>query len=207
MLHRLLFFSDAVFAIVLTILVLALRPPEAHDAGELRAGLVAMAPHFTAFVMTFAVISIFWAAHMNTLRSLRQFDWPTAFANLAFLLPICLMPFVTGLMAEARFGALAWTLYSWVLIAASAGNVLLVLTISRGAGGVASGMSGAQRLHRVVRAATPGLAFGAGLVALDLGGLRLARFCWLLIPLLFGLAQVTLKPKAPIQAHRAPRAG
>nr|QQZ50234.1 DUF1211 domain-containing protein [Phenylobacterium glaciei] len=144
LLERLLFFSDAVFAIVLTILVLELRPPEAHTAAELRAGLMAMTPNFVAFAMTFVVISIFWAAQMNTLRPLRQFDWPAAFANLAFLFPICLLPFVTAMLAEARFGALAWSLYSWVLIAASVANVALVLVISRGGGRLTGGMSPAR---------------------------------------------------------------
>lgn len=195
LLERLLFFSDAVFAIVLTILVLELRPPEAHTAAELRAGLMAMTPNFVAFAMTFMVISIFWAAQMNTLRPLRQFDWPAAFANLAFLFPICLLPFVTAMLAEARFGALAWSLYSWVLIAASVANVALVLVISRGGGRLTGGMSPRQRLYRVGRAATPGLAFGAGLIALQLGGLRPAQFAWVLIPLLFGLVQLTLKPR------------
>ena len=74
LLERLLLFSDAVFAIVLTILVLELRPPEAQTAAELKAGLMALTPNFVAFAMTFVVISIFWAAQMNTLRP-AQFAW------------------------------------------------------------------------------------------------------------------------------------
>ncbi|WP_421933345.1 TMEM175 family protein [Phenylobacterium sp.] len=197
LLHRLLFFSDAVFAIVLTLLVLELRPPEAHGPEALRAALAGMGGHFVAFAMTFTVIGIFWAAHMNTLRALRRFDWPTALVNLVFLFPICLLPFVTGLMAEARFEALAWTIYSWVLIAASAANVALVLTLWRGKGRLTGGASPGLALYRVSRAAAPGLAFGAGLGALALGRLDLARFCWLLIPALFLASRLLLAPKRP----------
>ena len=56
-------------------------------------------------------------------------------------------------------------------------------------------MSPRRGLYRVGRAATPGLAFGAGLIALKLGGPRPAPFAWVLIPLVFGLVQLTLKPR------------
>ncbi|CAN5748953.1 TMEM175 family protein [soil metagenome] len=195
MLDRLKFFSDAVFAIVLTLLVLELKPPEAHSAQDLWAGLARMSSHFIAFALTFAVISIFWTAHMSNLRALKQFDWPAAVMNLLHLFPICLLPFVSSLLADARFGPAAWTVYSVVLIWASTANIALVLTIWRGGGRLVSGVPAGGGAYRVSRAAAPGIAFGLGLVAIGLGHVNLARLCWLLIPVLFMVFQLLLKPK------------
>ena len=193
MLDRMLFFSDAVFAIVLTLLVLELRPPEGDT--PLAEGLAAMSGHFIAFFMSFALVGVFWAAHMNTLRSLQRFDWPTAWANLTFLAPVCLMPFASSLVGERGFGREAWMAYCVVMILTSACMVALVSVILRGGGRLCGGIAGREQAYRLVRAAAPGLAFGIGLSATVLGQLSLGRMCWLLIPLIFRVARpLRLRP-------------
>lgn len=195
MLDRLLFFSDAVFAIVLTLLVLELKPPEAHTAEQLWVGLKRMSSHFIAFALTFAVIGLFWQAHMKNLNALKAFDWPAAIMNLVHLFFICLLPFVSSLLAEARFGPAAWTVYSVVLICASAANIALILTIWRGGGRLVSGGRAGGGVHRIALAATPGIAFGLGLAALALHQVTLAQFCWVLIPVLMLVVQLWLAPR------------
>src|SRR4051812_8177710 len=141
MLHRMLFFTDAVFAIVLTLLVLELKPPAGGalaDAATLREA----APHLFAFAFSFAIIAVFWTAHMNTTRRLAQFDWLTAVANLLFLLPVCLLPFATSWIGADISGGFAWGLYCWVLVAISASNVLIVLVAYRGGGRLIAGGAG-----------------------------------------------------------------
>jgi uncharacterized membrane protein len=197
LLHRMLFFSDAVFAIVVTLLALELRPPERlSDATP--ATLLRLLPHIGAFVFSFFIISIFWMAHMNTTRPIARFDWPTACANLLFLLPICMLPFATGWLGADISGALAFTLYSWVLVATSACNMLLVLVAYRGGGRLISGgASPAEVTYRMLRAAFPGLAFAIGLGGVAAGQVIPAHFCSLLIPLFFLLA----RPFRPRPAH------
>ena len=202
LLHRMLFFTDAVFAIVLTLLALELHPPLAHDAAGLYRGLEAMSGRFVAFGLSFAVVAIFWSANMSTLRQLSLFDWPTAWTNLAFLAPICLMPFASALVGEAEFGPAAWQLYCQDLIAISAANVAMVLVGSRGGGRLMGGVSAADRNHRTLRAAAPGIAFTAGYFATQAGWLHLAQFCWLLIPVVFLLSRLLIarrpKPALPV---------
>lgn len=196
LLHRLVFFTDAVFAIVLTLLVLELRPPETHDISG-AAAFAEMGHHFLAFFMSFALIGIFWAAHMNTTRRLVRFDWPTALMNLVFLFPICLIPFASAWFGEAPGDSLVWGVYCGMLVATSAANVALVLTLSRGGGRLlANGIAPRELAYRVARASGPGVAFGIGLVLLAVGERQLAQFCWLLIPVAFGLAEL-IKPRAP----------
>ncbi|MET0271950.1 MAG: TMEM175 family protein [Phenylobacterium sp.] len=197
MLHRLVFFTDAVFAIVMTLLVLELRPPHTQDLGELREALGGMAGHFVAFAMSFGLIGVFWAAHMNTTRRLLRFDWPTAWMNLVFLFPVCLMPFASALLGGGLGNAVSWTFYCWVLVGASAANVALTLVATRGGGRLVGGVTPRERLYRVARAASPGLAFGLSLVLANVGQLGIAHWMWLTIPLFMLAADLLVKPRAP----------
>jgi len=145
-LHRLVFFTDAVFAIVLTLLVLELRPPEAHTAEELAAGLRALLPHFLCFMGTFIVVAIFWSAHMSYTRRMAMFDWPTAWLNLLLLLfTIALLPFASALLGEHGRQGLAWQVYCSNLIAASIAQTAVWLSLSRGKGRLMGGVTGRDR--------------------------------------------------------------
>ena len=189
--HRLLFFTDAVFAIVMTLLVLELKPPLEPGAMGAMAGKVA------TFTFSFSILAIFWLAHQATTRRLIRFDWPTAIANLVFLFPICLLPFVSAWVGEALGSAAAWSAYSLVLIACSASNIALVLIGSRGGGRLmADGMGGRERMFRVARAASPGVSFAIGLIAAQTGAMTVAQFCWLLIPPLLIVVRV-LEARTP----------
>src|SRR5262245_4967104 len=99
-LDRLLFFSDAVFAIVLTLLVLELRPPAGETEAELQGGLSGLTVNFIAFGISCALGAVFWLAHMRTMRSMTQFDWMTAAANLLHLAAIALTPFASAFLGE-----------------------------------------------------------------------------------------------------------
>ncbi|HET6971427.1 MAG TPA: TMEM175 family protein [Phenylobacterium sp.] len=183
LLHRMLFFTDAVFAIVLTLLVLELRPPEAVGVAAQMRALGEMTPKLLAFALSFAIVAIFWVAHMSTTRLLSHFDWPTAAVNLVFLFPICLVPFASAWLGEGLGTPIAWAVYAAVMIATSAGNVAMVWLSTRDGGRLlAGGLPPGERLYRVSRAASPGLAFVVGLILLALGQVHWAQFCWVLIP-------------------------
>ena len=197
MLHRTLFFTDAVFAIVLTLMVLDIKPPAfANPIGDPMA-IRGMEQHFFAFLMSFAVISIFWLAHLSTTRRMVHFDWPSAVANLAFLFPICLLPFATGWWGREIVAGFPWGMYCAVMTVTSIANIVLVLVVTRDGGRLMSGgCTPAETRYRVARAASPGIAFGTGVVLLLSHQIRLAQFCWVLIPILLGVATLLLKPRA-----------
>lgn len=199
MLHRMLFFTDAVFAIVMTLLVLELATPEVGEANA--AALRHAAPHIEAFAFSFCIIAVFWTAHMNITRNLARFDWTTAIANLGALLPVCLLPYATAWIGVDLTGNFAWAFYSWVLVACSVGNIVLVATAYRGGGRlIAGGAPRGELRYRLARASIPGVAFLVGLGLLAAGHRITAHFCWALIPLLFAVARV-LKPRpAPVAA-------
>ncbi len=193
LLHRMLFFSDAVFAIVLTLLALELKPPHASDPAH---AVAEMANHLIAFALSFGLVALIWTSHMNILRRLSRFDWPTSVMNLVLLAPVCLLPFASSLVSQAWFSFLGWYFYSAVLIATSLGMIGLILVSTRNAGILVGGMTRRERIYRVIRAASPGVAFAGCLVALHFGMVRAPQFMWMLIPVQFGFARWLMRPQA-----------
>jgi uncharacterized membrane protein len=205
MAHRLVFFSDAVFAIVLTLLVLELRPPELHSANGLVHALREMIPHFIAFGASFGVVSIFWAAHMSIFRPIKVFDWVTAWVNLLFLLTIALMPFASAILGRYGTQGESWRIYSVVLIAAAVAQCLLVLVLYRGKGRLVGGTTGRAVAYRLVRAASPGIVFGLALWLSLIGETRLSSLCWVLFPPIMIFARLLFGPrKAQVAPAEAP---
>jgi uncharacterized membrane protein len=96
------YFSDAVIAIVATLLVVDLKPPRSENlAGTaLWDALAHDAPNFAAFAVSFVFIGIAWAAHHDMFRYIRRTNHVLLILNLVFLMAIALQPFSTALIAE-----------------------------------------------------------------------------------------------------------
>jgi uncharacterized membrane protein len=115
---RLEFFSDAVFAIALTLLVIDLKvPAAAHHAtsAELWRALRDLLPSFFAFVLSFGTIFITWVNHHEAMRLVVRSSPRFMYANGFMLLTIVIVPFPTALLGENVLGdhaAPAVVLYS-----------------------------------------------------------------------------------------------
>jgi uncharacterized membrane protein len=196
LLNRVIFFTDAVFAIVLTLMILDLKAPAFATLAGNGEALDAMIEHFFALVMSFLVIAVFWIAHLATTRRVRHFDWLTAVANLGFMFPVCLIPFATAWWGQDLNAPFPWGMYCGIMVASSLGNLALVLAVSRDGGRLMGGMSGRERLYRAARAASPGIAFGLGIVLLFAHQPHWSQFSFVLIPLQIVAYGRFLKPKA-----------
>jgi uncharacterized membrane protein len=96
-------FSDGVFAIAITLLVLELKVPhlpEGASAGELCAALVGQWPSYVALVSSFFAILIMWANHHTIFNLVRRVDAPFLYANGLLLLVVTIVPFPTALLAH-----------------------------------------------------------------------------------------------------------
>jgi uncharacterized membrane protein len=101
-LDRLVFLSDAVFAIVITLLVLPLAAEAKLPEGDGLAGQVwALWPKVLSFVISFLVIGQFWIAHHRMFEVVRRYDHRLLWLNLAVLLAVSLMPFPTALLGAS----------------------------------------------------------------------------------------------------------
>ncbi len=97
-LERIIFFSDAVMAIALTLLAIDLRLPDVGDLtnGEFVDLLAGLVPNYFAFVLSFAVIAAYWAAHHRMFRFVVRWTSGLLFLNTLFLFFVVQLPFVTG---------------------------------------------------------------------------------------------------------------
>lgn len=95
--NRLEAFSDGVFAIAITLLVLDLHV--SAEPGRLGHALVQEWPHYATFVVTFFTIGIIWVNHHSQFTLIAQVDRPLLFLNLTLLMTVVLIPFPTGLLA------------------------------------------------------------------------------------------------------------
>jgi uncharacterized membrane protein len=118
-LERLILFTDAVFAIAITLLVIELKVPELEHRTEHEAAsaLMRLIPKFIGFLISFFIIAIYWTAHHRIFRFVRHLDNPLIWLNMLFLLSIVLMPFTTAYQSEYGMLATPWVLYSVNIIA------------------------------------------------------------------------------------------
>jgi uncharacterized membrane protein len=96
-------FSDGVFAIALTLLILEIRPPPVEagaDVGTFFAALVGLWPSFLAFGFSFFVVLVMWVNHHELFGLVRGVDHPFLFANGFLLLVVTFVPFPTAILAR-----------------------------------------------------------------------------------------------------------
>lgn len=118
---RLEAFSDAVIAIIMTIMVLELKIPHGVDLDALRPLL----PVFLAYILSFVYLGIYWNNHHHMLHATRIVNGKALWANLLLLFCLSLIPFTTGWMGENHFEALPTALYGVVLLMCGAAYSLL----------------------------------------------------------------------------------
>jgi uncharacterized membrane protein len=96
---RLVAFSDAVFAITITLLILEIRPPT--DDSNLLHGLLALWPSYLAYALTFLFIGQVWANHHVMFDHIRAADRLVLLLNTVLLMAVAFLPFATSVLAEA----------------------------------------------------------------------------------------------------------
>lgn len=101
-LERIVFFSDAVFAIAVTLLAIELHVPElsVESSDALVSALLAEVPKFFAFGMSFWIIALFWVAHHRYFRYIIKYDAGLLMLNLLLLFCVSLVPFTMSVLGE-----------------------------------------------------------------------------------------------------------
>lgn len=113
-LERLILFTDAVFAIAITLLIIEIKVPELHEVHserEVMQAVAALTPKFMGFFVAFFVIAIYWVAHHRIFRFVYQYDNKLIWLNIFFLLSIVLMPFTSAFQGEYPMLKTPWILY------------------------------------------------------------------------------------------------
>src|SRR5262245_33937449 len=165
---RLEAFSDGVFAIAITLLVLEIPVPKVEDGG-LPDALIDQWPAYAAYLVSFAIIGIIWVNHHAVFGCVRQVDRGLLFLNLNLLLWVALIPWPTRLLAEymqaggrdERAAALVYAL-TMTLMGVSFGGMWLYITSHAEVAAVA------QLAPSEVRSRTRRFLLGAPLYALSI---------------------------------------
>jgi uncharacterized membrane protein len=113
--NRLEAFSDGVFAIIITILVLELKVPHGSDFAALRPLL----PVFLTYILSFVYLGIYWSNHHHMLHTVHKVNGRILWANLHLLFWLSLIPFTTGWMGENHFASEPTALYGFDLLMAA----------------------------------------------------------------------------------------
>ena len=131
---RLEAFSDAVIAIILTIMVLELVPPHGSDIAD----LAPLWPKFLSYVLSFAYLAIYWNNHHHLLQAAKTVSGGVLWANMLLLFWLSLIPFTTGWMGENEFASTPVAVYGIVLILTAMSYFFLVRTLIRAPGQTAT---------------------------------------------------------------------
>ncbi|MEV5051579.1 TMEM175 family protein [Arthrobacter sp. LAR12-1-1.1] len=123
-LERMVFFSDAVFAIALTLLALDLKLPEGIPAEQLDNALLAAWPQLLAYALSFVIIAKTWMSHHSDFALIRRFNANLAWLNLALLFFIAMLPAPTSILSDYGDDPTPWPS---ILYAANIAAVYLML--------------------------------------------------------------------------------
>jgi uncharacterized membrane protein len=131
---RVLTFSDGMFAIAMTLLVVGIEVPDipdTEDVGELWDALGDLYPSIISFVISFTVIGRYWLAHHQFFSLLKGITVPVIGLNLVYLLFIAFLPFPTGLLGNFFENPLAFAIYSVAVAAVSGMEVVMFRAVRR----------------------------------------------------------------------------
>ncbi|OGQ22966.1 MAG: hypothetical protein A3I05_06110 [Deltaproteobacteria bacterium RIFCSPLOWO2_02_FULL_44_10] len=119
--NRLEAFSDGVIAIIITIMVLEMKPP--HEPNV--AALTSLGSAFLSYILSFIYVGTYWNNHHHLLHAAQKIEGRILWANLHLLFWLSLIPFVTAWMGENHFAKLPVALYGFVLLMAGIAYYLL----------------------------------------------------------------------------------
>jgi uncharacterized membrane protein len=125
--ERLTAFTDGVLAIIVTIMVLELRPPHGtslHDLAELT-------PVFMSYVLSFLYVAIYWNNHHHFFHLAPRVDGAVLWANMHLLFWLSLVPFTTAWMGENHFAPVPTAIYGASLLTPAIAWVIMQTTIIR----------------------------------------------------------------------------
>jgi len=173
--------SDGVFAIAITLLSLQLALPLHGDLGD---ALVALAPDFFAFALSYAVIGSYWVFHHRLFAAVVRYDRRLVWLNLVMLFFIVLMPFTTSVVAEHGNDPLGVLVYAGSLIGAGLASAALTAYVFVGHRMCAASVTPRRVRYALVRSLVVPSYFAASLLLLLVpGATGSLTMTWVGIPL------------------------
>ncbi len=133
-LHRMNFFTDAVLAIIMTLLVIELHLPalnESDSAKEMLEKLREMIPHFGSFLLCFLIMGNAWLGLNTFYSSMDRFDATVAVLVVMMMLPLSLMPFAATLIGSYFYNPMSYLFLGAISLVGSVFQTTAVFYISK----------------------------------------------------------------------------
>ncbi len=175
---RAVFFSDAIFAIAVTLIVVTIELPPVSNA-ELGDALSDISPQILSFFISFAVIGSFWVGHHRFVARLTRMPPPLLVLNLMYLAAIAFTPFPTDVLGEHADSALAVTLYAATIATVSSLETAM-LACAHVTDSLRTRLTPTEFRTAMVASLTPVAVFAAS-IPLALVDTSLAMLSWALI--------------------------
>jgi TMEM175 potassium channel family protein len=193
---RVLFFSDAVFAIAITLLVVDIRVPDITGVVNASRALHDARYKILGFAISFVVIGLFWMGHHRLFRYITALDRRLIFLNLLFLGTIAFLPYPTALLFVSSTSQVAATVF---YAACVAGAGLMELTVwlyaTHAKGLVPDSISPTARRYELAQLLPTPVVFGLSIpVAFIAPGV--APFTWILLVPIGRILPRIMRPKA-----------
>jgi uncharacterized membrane protein len=127
-LERIVFFSDAVFAIAITLLVIEIKVPHLEHTAterEFAFAVLRLIPSFVGYFFSFLVIGAYWIGHHKIYGHIVDWDYGLVWRNVFFLMAIAFMPFATAFFSEYTMRRVPIVLYASVFTLAGVMEIVL----------------------------------------------------------------------------------
>jgi uncharacterized membrane protein len=201
------FFTDAVFAIAMTLLIVTVEPPELEgrvDApGTLIGAMSGLLPKLFSFFLAFLLLGRYWMAHHAFFSGLKSIDRPLVAWNLVYLAFVAFLPFPTDLVGEYEGNPLSVVLFALTLAAISGLEAVILRQAHKG-GNLARPMSEDVYRYEMAQSLTPVILFLLS-IPIAFWSPTVALLSWLLsIPLGIILARRRPKQAGALLDHMDP---
>jgi uncharacterized membrane protein len=201
-LERIVFFSDAVMAIAITLLAIDLRLPDVAGATneEFLNLLANLAPHYFSFAVSFAVIAVYWIAHHRMFRFIVRWNGGLLGLNLLFLFFVVQLPLLAAILGQYGNLSSATALYATGLAAMGFASAGLWVYATR-AGLLVSNLTPEFERYVLSRALAIAATFVISIPIAFVSPL-LAELSWIAVSLTMLLVRRAFTPPALVDAER-----
>lgn len=196
---RVLAFSDGVFAIIITLLVLEIHVPELTGGESLAQALREVRPSFVAFLISFVVIAIAWAGHRDLFTQIRLTDRALVWLNILYLLPLCVLPFGAALISRYASDSVALRMYGILLMAIAAMRLIIWIYATGRTHLLFAPVDARSRLAGALLAAVPAMAYAIAF-AIAQAAPNASLVIYGAVPVLYFVAITLARSTAPLGA-------
>jgi uncharacterized membrane protein len=131
--NRLESFSDGIFAIAATLLVLDINLPKSVISSDktLEQAMYQSLPNTLTFIFTFLVVGTFWVAHNRIISIVKQVDHFLLWSNVFYLMTIAILPFPAAILSQHPLYKVSIVFYSFILFLCGLQHIIMIIYLHK----------------------------------------------------------------------------